>query len=288
MLETALNSGITYFDTARMYGAGLAEGVLGDVVARNRSRIILASKAGILPESRSIAIRALGRGTRLVHKVIPALKSHLPAPASSVPRPGIFEPPEIRKSVETSLRELRTDYLDILLLHECSPENIDDRLLELLSSLITEGKIRAFGIATDIDSTVTLLERSPSLSNVVQIPSNIWNLNVPKLSGKPHDLLITHSSITSRIKELMYKLAASRSLLEKWKAATGVDPHSERSVAQLLLAHAVSSNPGGIVLFFSSIASNIIANVGAIKGDLVSRSQIDGLNAFLSTNSLVE
>ena len=47
LLETAIDCGITYFDTARMYGLGAAEGLLGEVASRNRHRMIIASKAGI-------------------------------------------------------------------------------------------------------------------------------------------------------------------------------------------------------------------------------------------------
>src|ERR1700734_2088316 len=59
LLEVAYDSGLTYFDTARMYGFGCAEALLGDLLAGRRDRIIVASKAGILPASRSIPLRVL-------------------------------------------------------------------------------------------------------------------------------------------------------------------------------------------------------------------------------------
>src|ERR1700761_3326751 len=109
LIETAVDSGITYFDTARMYGAGRAEGILGEVVWKRRSRFILASKAGILPESRSLFVRATGRAVRLLHKTIPSTKSHLAVPAAAMPRAGVFGLNDVQRSIETSLRELRTD-----------------------------------------------------------------------------------------------------------------------------------------------------------------------------------
>ena len=51
LLETAIDHGISYFDTARMYGFGRAESILGKLTSRNRRRMIIATKAGILPAS---------------------------------------------------------------------------------------------------------------------------------------------------------------------------------------------------------------------------------------------
>lgn len=285
LLETALDCGITYFDTARMYGSGRAEGVLGELVARNRDRLILATKAGILPQSRSIFIRAMGRGVRFLHSTVPRSKRHVPEPVTYTPRFGFFGLADIRKSVETSLKELRTDYLDILLLHECTASNFENpALLDYLEDLKKEGKIRAFGIATGIEETTAILGKHKRLSDVVQIPSAIWNMNIKKVPPIDCGLVITHSSLTGRFNVLLDRLSQNKDMAAEWYSMTRVDPRDATSLAQLLLAHALKSNPNGIVIFFSSSPQNIVANVNCLKEPTIDEAQIEGLNALLARN----
>jgi D-threo-aldose 1-dehydrogenase len=282
LLETAIDCGVTYFDTARMYGAGGAEGILGEVVAKNRSRLILASKAGILPESRSLFVRAMGRGVRLLHKVAPPTKSYVAVPAAAMLRFGVFGLRDIRKSIETSLRELRTDYLDFFLLHECVASNTDSaELLNYLDDLKRAGKIRAFGIATGVEETINILEKERGFSDVVQIPSSIFDMNVKKVLPRFRNLVVTHSSLTSRFNRLLDRLSSDEVIAAEWRSMTNVDPRNTTNLAQLLLAHALHSNPNGIVLFFSSNVSNIKENVKILNEATIDQAQIDGLNALL-------
>jgi D-threo-aldose 1-dehydrogenase len=282
LLETALDCGVTYFDTARMYGAGRAEGILGELTARNRERLVLASKAGILPQSRALHVRAMSRSIRLLHEVAPNSKRHVPVPPASVPRFGAFGLVEFRKSVETSLKELRTDYLDILLLHECTAADLEQTdLLQYLNDLKSAGKIRAFGIATGIEETTSILRRHAGLLDVVQIPSAVWNMNVRKLPTID-GLVITHSSLTGRFNVLLDRLSSDERMAAEWRSMTQVDPRDSTRLAHLLLAHALDSNSNGIVIFFSSDPANVVANVKSINGRAFNEEQIAGLNALLA------
>lgn len=288
LLEAAMDCGVTYFDTARMYGAGRAESILGELTARKREGLILASKAGILPQSRALHVRAMGRSIRLLHKVAPSSRNYLPVPSTSVPRFGAFGLLEFRKSVETSLKELRTDYLDILLLHECSAADLEGTdLLHFLDDLKREGKIRAFGIATGIEETTSILRRHAALFDVVQIPSAIWNMNVRKLPTID-GLVITHSSLTSRFNILLDRLLSDERMAAEWHSLTQVDPRDSTELAHLLLAHALNANPNGIVIFFSSNPANVVANVKSVRSRAIDEKQIAGLNALLARKHVAE
>lgn len=283
LVETALDSGITYFDTARMYGSGRAEGIIGQVAARNRDRLILVSKAGILPQSRSLIVRAAGQGVRFLHRAIPRSRDYVSVPRTYLPRFGFFKLADIRKSVEISLKELRTDYIDIFLLHECSVSNFDDQeLRHYLNDLKVQGKIRAFGIATGIEETDAILARYPRVPDVVQIPSAIWNMNIRKLQTKHSGLTVTHSSLTGRLNVLLGRLTSDEAMAAEWHSMTEIDPRDIQSFTRLLLAHAVTSNPDGIVIFFSSDPANIVANVNSLKSRSIDKAQIDGLNRLIS------
>ena len=130
-LGIALDGGITHFDVARSYGYGEAESFLGKFFRGRRDEIVLASKfgiratwrAGLLRPLKPLA-RAMGRGSAPATSE-PAAVAH-PAPA----RRDLFHeripltPEEMHKSLEKSLRALRTDYLDLLSIHEPTGEII--------------------------------------------------------------------------------------------------------------------------------------------------------------------
>lgn len=66
--------------------------------------------------------------------------------ALAMVRDGRFAPTEARASLETSLRELGTDHVDVLLRHECIPEDLgEDGLLEILHDVVREGRFGASG-----------------------------------------------------------------------------------------------------------------------------------------------
>jgi D-threo-aldose 1-dehydrogenase len=285
LLEAALDCGITYFDTARMYGLGGAERILGKLMPRHRERVIIASKAGILPPNRSYLRRLANRGARLLHAVAPMTKGHISAPEIWQHRFGFFKPSELRLSLETSLRELRTDYIDILLMHECTLADVEDgAVLDFLQSTKKQGLIRDFGLATGIEETIRIAEAQPPLGRVRQIPSNIWNMNATRLPSRPHDLVITHSCFGSRFRALLHQLSKDDALAKAWASVIDMDPRDRAAIGQLFLAHALRSNPGGIVLFSSSKSENIRANAMLIKDTPIDASRFGGLEAFFRKN----
>ena len=287
LLETAIDCGITYFDTARMYGFGGAEGVLGTLARQQRERITIASKAGILPAKRSIAARAVNRGIKLLHKSIPQLKDYMPAAMAIHPRMGIFDLPNLRRSLETSLRELKTEYLDIFLLHECTEVDVEtEELRYFLQGLRQEGKIRAFGVATGIEETLKIAKSRPLLCSVVQIASSIWNMNIERLSFRTEGLTITHSTLTSRFHQLAHRICSDDSLAKQWKAAIQIDPRDKMALAKLLLAYALHLNPNGLVLFYSSNSANIRASASVAREGSISADQVEGLNVLIRNKEL--
>jgi D-threo-aldose 1-dehydrogenase len=282
LIQVAMDCGISYFDTARMYGYGEAEHILGGLTRSHRDRMILASKIGILPPNRSLFRRLVSRGVRLFHDTSPFTRHWLKAPDVWQPRFGKFELPDVRRSIETSLRALRTDYLDILLLHECTIGDVrNPQLSEFLQDIKTRGLVREYGIATKLDQTLELSAARPDLTAIVQIANSVWDMNIGRLAPRTGQLTITHSIFTSHFPTLLRRLASEPQLAEKWEAKTGLDPRDKLAAAQLFLAHAFWSNPGGIVLFSSSRPENIIGNS---KYASMTPAQVDGLLSFFSAN----
>ncbi|MEU9012691.1 aldo/keto reductase [Streptomyces sp. NPDC048479] len=119
-IEAALDCGISTFDHADIYRHGKAEAVFGEVLSRTpglRERIVVQTKCGI----------RLADGER----------------------PGIYDlrGQSIARRVEESLARLRTDVIDVLLLHRPDPLADADEIAEALTSLHRQGLVRRFGVS---------------------------------------------------------------------------------------------------------------------------------------------
>ena len=86
-----------------------------------------------------------------------------------------FEPSSMVKSVEDSLRRLRSDYIDLLLLHSPSREVIvRGNVFEQLQSLKQQGKIRYYGVSTDVENALLLLKNPELEISALQIVLNLF------------------------------------------------------------------------------------------------------------------
>lgn len=114
-LRRAFESGVTFFDTADLYGFGHSEEVLGAALGNVRSQVVIASKVGMLDM----------QGAQ------------------------DFSPGHITAAVDRSLRRLGTDYIDLYQLHGPAIELLDrdSRILSCMQDLQRDRKIRAFGIS---------------------------------------------------------------------------------------------------------------------------------------------
>src|SRR3954451_25235867 len=149
LLEAAFDAGVTHFDVARSYGYGEAEGAVGDFLARRRASVTVTTKLGIAPPRMTWALRAARGVARQLAQAVPRLRPVARAGASRTVSAGRFGIDEARASLQQSLRELRTDVVDVLLLHDCQPEDLDGGLLGFLRSRVEAGQVRSFGIAPE-------------------------------------------------------------------------------------------------------------------------------------------
>jgi D-threo-aldose 1-dehydrogenase len=253
LVETALDAGIRYFDVARLYGNGSAEAVLGNVLPRVRHRVIIASKAGILPWSMQLGTRLAAWLAKAGRRAAPLARTLVPPPPPAAPRYGAFGLTDLARSVDCSLKALRTDYLDILLLHECSVADVrQPEILGFVQRLRAAGKIRTFGIATDYLSTVEILKEVPVIAPVAQLASDALNRNVTQIPAEQTALVVTHTPIKLALPRVLAHLVADPAARVRWEKHTGIAGNDRSGIASLLLADAVAKNTDGIVLFSSS------------------------------------
>lgn len=269
LLETAFDAGIRHFDTARYYGYGASEGVLGSFVrdAGRRDKVTITTKFGIVPPSIGGASRwmwAMGLARR-VAALHPAVRQLLGRSANRKVRTGCFDPNSARRSLETSLRELKTEHVDLLLLHEATlMDTREEGLRAFLEDVHKQGKIRAYGIGSDFAHVPDIIADAPEFARVLQIANGVDHPYLRRLAPDPLRAVLTHSALKPlRALAKAALVPANRSQFHHWLEMAGLD--RETSLARVLLSRARQENPSGVVLFSSVIPSHIQTNTIALE-----------------------
>jgi diketogulonate reductase-like aldo/keto reductase len=148
-LAAAYDAGITFFDTARSYGYGESEALLGVFLQGRREAVVVSTKFGILPTPAGVWKRSLKPVARRLLKLAPGVRGAMQRQIAAQFSGGHFSVDALHASLETSLRALRTDYVDMLFLHE-PPASVlqQEDLFATLERLVSAGKVRGFGIAS--------------------------------------------------------------------------------------------------------------------------------------------
>ena len=185
-MNTAWDEGITLFDTARSYGFGEAEAVLGEFLRGKRQNAIVATKYGIPPREQSTFKRVL----------LPAARAalHLPGIRKLVRRGGIsetafgeFSVEGLRASLETSLKQLRTDYVDSLFLHEASVDAIHQQdLMAELDALVQAGKVLRAGLYANAGVIAEGMTYGPAPLGAMQFGANPFDPVVAGFNKSNH------------------------------------------------------------------------------------------------------
>lgn len=139
IIETALDAGINYFDTADLYDYGVNEEIIGKVLASKREQVIIATKVGNQwKEDKS---------------------------------GWIWNPSKeyIKEAVKKSLHRLNTDYIDLYQLHGGTIEDPIDEIIEAFEELKEEGIIRYYGLSSIRPNVIKqYAEKSSIVSNMMQ------------------------------------------------------------------------------------------------------------------------
>lgn len=258
VLAAALASGITHFDTAPIYGFGESERALGRFLQRRRHRVTVTTKFGLRPSGLAVRLAPLQRAARHALQLFPALRPFAVRKSGALYTAPHFSLPSVRASLEASLRALRTDYVDFFLAHQASLDALPaEDIIGLLEDLQRDGKIRAFGVATDFEWLIPVLQRRPQLSRVVQFDSEVPGRNVTTVADEADRLLITYGFIGRAV-------TACRDRLRRTPIGfADLERADDEHLGGLLLRAAVLANSRGIVLMQSRSPARIAHNVSA-------------------------
>lgn len=153
-IKAAIEAGYNHFDHADIYGGGNAEALFGELLKAEpslRDKLILTSKAGIRTGDK---------------------------PQKGDPICYDFSHQYLMSCVESSLKRLNTDYLDLFLLHRPDYLMNAEQLASTLLTLKAQGKVKHFGVSNFSPSQITLLQSCfPDALLVNQIEINIHNIS---------------------------------------------------------------------------------------------------------------
>jgi len=138
LLRTAVDLGVTFFDTAEVYGPYVNEELVGEALAPVRDQVVIATKFGF-------AFDADGRQAGLNSR-----------------------PDHIRQVVEESLRRLRTDRIDLLYQHRVDPQVPIEDVAGAVGELVAAGKVRHFGLS---EAGVRTIRRAHAVHPVTALQS---------------------------------------------------------------------------------------------------------------------
>ena len=143
ILRAAVERGVTFFDTAQVYGPFVNEDVVGEALEPFRGRVVIATKFGFNFEEDAKA------------------------------RPLNSHPQSIRKTTEESLRRLRVETIDLYYQHRVDPNVPIEDVAATIRELIQEGKVRHFGLS---EAGVTTIRRAHAVQPVTALQSeySLW------------------------------------------------------------------------------------------------------------------
>jgi len=150
LLLTALDAGVTHFDTAALYGFGLSEKMVGKALSAHRSRFTLASKCGM----QGVDVKGDGSLVRVIDG----------------------RPATLRQTCEDALRRLQTDVIDLYYLHRWDKKVPIEDSVGGLSDLIRAGKIRSIGLSEVSASTLRKAHAVHPIA-AVQTEYSLWTRN---------------------------------------------------------------------------------------------------------------
>lgn len=273
LVHAALDSGITHFDTARVYGLGDAEQMLGRAL-RGRSDVSVYTKVGQGHAHHSglrTGVRAVGRPVARARARLLRLRLETPGPAFRFERHTDFSLGYVRASVETSLRMLRRETVDGLLLHEVTAADTSPELVDLMEALVRQGKIRRYGVASEPKALAELA--------AVALPGDV----VQQAGGPFVDPIEVDSARQSILHSVFGAKGKGLSLFRSWvadnpeqrDALRGVmAAESLKDIPALLISFTTTRWACGRIIFASTSENRIRDNATAATHQL----SLDSLN----------
>lgn len=266
LLKRAFDSDIRHYDTAPMYGHGTSEAVVGEAFKTVRGQISIATKVGIprpdFPLKRQL-LRMLATPVRRHLPQISQKSAAIIYRGNSVPK--CFSADYVRRSVEESLSQLNTDYVDVLLLHEAALADISEDLLNTLAALKMEGKILRTGVGSFAEDIASINAAYPDLFDVYQ---RTWSVRRTDETLYPDKTNVFHRAVMDALLPLRDRLASDQTFADHVRKYAGLGLSAVDDLAKALISASLFVNPNGITLFATRRLYRVASYAKETPGDL--------------------
>jgi aryl-alcohol dehydrogenase-like predicted oxidoreductase len=274
LIRTAVDQGVTFFDTAEAYGPFESERIVGEALQPIREEVVIASKFGFDYD-----------------------------PQTGERRGGPNSRPEhIRAAVDAMLQRLRTDRIDLLYQHRVDPTVPIEDVAGTVKDLIAQGKVRHFGLSEPGPQTVRRAHAVQPLTAIQNEYSMLWRgpeqqilplcqeLGIGFVPWAPLGMGFTTGTITpyTRFAEGDFRAAVPRNspanltanmplvqLISEWAVRKGATP------AQVSLAWLMAQHPWIVPIPSTTRTAHLGENLGAEEVSY-SKSELRDLNAALA------
>lgn len=271
-IHRALDLGITFFDTADVYGCGHSERVLGEALKDHRNRVVIATKFG----------QAFDEETRQ--------------------ETGYnVQPQYIRQACERSLRRLSIDVIDLYQLHVKDVDLAQAAIVrDTLEELVSAGKIRWYGWSTDDAAGARLFaqgahctaiqQRLNILRDNLEVLAVCEEFNLASINRNPLAMGLLTGKFSKetkfpeddvRARRLDFH-GAQRIELEKLAAIRDVLTQEGRTLAQAALAWLWGRSPKTIPIPGFKTVAQIDENVGALRLGPLTQDQLGEIDRLLA------
>ncbi|MBB5441361.1 aryl-alcohol dehydrogenase-like predicted oxidoreductase [Pedobacter sp. AK017] len=148
LIRSAVENGVSFFDTAEVYGPFTNEEIVGEALSPFRNEVVIATKFGFdIKNNKMVGVNS--------------------------------RPDHIRKAVEASLKRLNTDVIDLLYQHRVDPNVPVEDVAGTVKDLITEGKVKYFGLSEANSVTIRRANAVQAVS-ALQSEYSLWWRNPEK------------------------------------------------------------------------------------------------------------
>ena len=223
VVNVAADLGINFIDTADSYGQGDSEIVVGQAIRGSRDKFIVASKigyrfagAGKLMAMMKPLIKPALRQFRHSRSLVATIRRD--ASAANLLQQD-FSPDYLERALNDSLRRLRTDYLDILYLHDVPLAVVKaGAVFEVLNRVHNAGKVRYFGFSANDPAVLETALNKPGII-VVQTAVHPWRstsvwATLKKLAEARIGVVANHIFASGAMRQDGETTAQQRQLLE--------------------------------------------------------------------------
>lgn len=273
LIHKAYDLGVTFFDTAEIYGPYENEEVVGEALAAYRDKVIIATKFGVQFE--------FGQHGRLLMDSTPE---------------------NIRKSVEGSLKRLKTETIDLYYQHRVDPNVPIEDVAGAIQRLIEEGKIRHWGLS---EADVTIIRRAHAVQPVTALQSQysmLWRNPEKEIMPTLEELgigFVAYSPLANGFlsakygKDTIYDASDFRNFIPRFKPENidknqvlidlinELAANKKATPAQVSLAWVLAQKPWVVPIPGTRKLDRLEENLGAANIE-ISNEEIDQINELLT------